>query len=421
MNKRIGDFTARNLIIIYIILYTIMPIVARLTSRYLTTYFYMGLIVVFVLLVMVMDDAKNLNKYMSFLLPFIAFQMLSLFSPIGDVLLWGYGILAVLLPVIVGYYLTEDVKRIIKPYYTLLIISMIITIITTIIGCIQYPGASRIMATISSSQDANAIMYDMKNIGGYYVIYFMVLLYPVIILAYKIKKIKMFTAIAISVIILVMAVYSEYTTALVLFVLSSPMLFMKRDFSLRGVIIITIAGFLILFLFSGLITGFFDWLSKQVSSEDMADRLSALAGGVQGLENAEDNRIELYRMSLNKFLTHPLFGTLFESYKLNGGHSFILDNLASYGLIGGALMYFMYRRIFERFFLPFKDKPGFGYVIWTFIQAIILSIVNTGMWLEVLCLFCPILFYWIYETEPKTEEIENEDTLDSQPVSGSAG
>lgn len=420
MNKRIGKFTARNLVILYIILYTVMPLVNRLTSRLLTTYFYMGMIVVFVLIVVVMEGANNFNKYLTIIAPFLLFQLLSLFLPKEDWLLWGYNILLFVLPVILGVYLMEDNKRMASSYKNALIAAMIITMITTMIGCIQNPNAARTLATVSS-QDVEAITFDMKNIGGYLFVYYIVLLYPVLILAYKTKKIRLLPALALSILIFATIVYSEYTTALLLIIMTSLLWLTKKDLSFKGIILISVLGILALFVFSSSIYGFFDWLSQTINSETMADRLAALAGGTKGLEAAEDNRIELYRISFDQFLRHPLFGTLFESKKTNGGHSFILDSLASYGVLGGALLFFMYKRIFALFFLPFKDKVGFGYVVWTFIQAIILSTFNTGMWLEVLCLFCPILFYWIYGTETKAEKNNYEDTVDSQFASGTAG
>ena len=127
--------------------------------------------------------------------------------------------------------------------------------------------------------------------------------------------------------------------------------------------------------------------------------------------------MKLYRMSWETFFRNPLFGNMFERYRTDGGHSFIMDNFAQFGILGAVLMAFMYKNIYQRFFLPFREKPGYGYIVWTFIQALLLSLVNTGMWLEVLCLFAPLLFYWIYGTE----EVKNEDTVDRQLSSGAAG
>ena len=292
--------------------------------------------------------------------------------------------------------------------------------ITTIVGCIENPNAARTLATVSSS-DADSYTFDMKNIGGYGFVYIMVLLYPVLILSYKTKRIRLLPTIIMTTVILATVIYSEYTTALLLFVATTALFFTRRSLSGRGIVIVTILVILFLLFFTEAIADFLRWLGDISGSDAIASRLDALAGGAEGLEASEDNRIELYRMSLEQFFAHPLFGTVFASYRTNGGHSFILDNMAQYGIIGGIVMYSMYKRVFIRFFMPFKDKPGFGYVIWTFIQVIILSLVNTGMFLEVLCSFAPLLFFWIYGTETRTEEKNHEDTVDSQPISRPAG
>lgn len=80
-----------------------------------------------------------------------------------------------------------------------------------------------------------------------------------------------------------------------------------------------------------------------------------------------------------------------------GGHSFILDTIGLYGFLGIISLIFMYRKIYRLFFAPFRNKGGYGYVLWLFLQTILLSCVNTGMWLSVLALLAPIILYKIYE------------------------
>ena len=420
MRLNVGNLTIRNLIISYILLYSIMPIVSRLTSSYLTTFFYMGLVVILVVLILALDRPENLNEYFTFLLPLFLYELLTFFSVSGNRIFWLYRVLLVMLPVILGYYFTQDLSRIKNSYSRIIIIAIIITMISTIIGCIQNPSAARILATVNSS-DTQSYQYDMANIGGYNFIYIIVLLYPIAILAYKTRRIRLFPAIIIALLVLLTIVSSEYTTALLLFIISSFLFFTKRTLSAKGIIIISVFAILFLFVFSSYIVDFLHWLGEVVGSDDIARRLNALAGGAAGLEQSEDNRLELYRYSIENFLKSPFFGTLFNEWRSSGGHSFILDSLSYFGLLGGSLLFFVYKRVFMRFFYPFKDKPGYGYIVWTFIQVIILSIVNTGIWLDVLCLFVPLLLYWIYGTETKTEEVNNEDTVDSELASGSAG
>ena len=100
------------------------------------------------------------------------------------------------------------------------------------------------------------------------------------------------------------------------------------------------------------------------------------------------------------FLTFgPFFGKLLGNPTTSGGHSFILDSLADYGIIGGTALFFCYRNIFRHFCGVFKDKEGYGFVLWAFVQTIILSAVYTGMWLNILTFFIPILLPFIYGTD----------------------
>ena len=128
----------------------------------------------------------------------------------------------------------------------------------------------------------------------------------------------------------------------------------------------------------------------------MVDKINAIFLGKDAVEGFDDDRSALYMLSIESFLKNPLFGSLPSGNALTGGHSFILDNLARFGLVGGGLMIFMYRGIWRVFFRPLKGQPGYCLVFWAFVQPILLSSINTGMWLENLCLYPPILLCYIY-------------------------
>ena len=169
--------------------------------------------------------------------------------------------------------------------------------------------------------------------------------------------------------------------------------------------------FAIFFLFQPVFEKFFLWLANIFDSKVFNERLTALAGGVNGIENSESNRIKLYNMSINAFIKSPVFGNMFNHSIVGGGHSFILDCLANYGILGGGALLLIYRNVYRSFFAPFKNEQGYAFVIWTFVQAIVLSIVNTNLWLSVLALFAPVLFSHIYDRYES--EYYYEDSLDS--------
>lgn len=401
--------SSRNLIISLIIAYTIMPIVSRFISTYLTTYFYMFVLVSLFTVTVLGNKSDSINEYVGgLLLPFIIFQSLSYINRTDSIVLWGYSFLLWLVPIVVGYYITQYSMDNINYFSGVIVVTVGITIVTTCFGLIRFPYAARILATISSSQDTNAITYNWYNIGGYAFVYFVVLLYPILILAYKQKKINIIVALIGTISIFLMVILSEYATAFLLIMISSTLYFMDRNFSKRGVWILLIASLLLILFLNNYVSQFLTYISSITGSETIAERFAALAGGKTGLESSESNRIALYRKSFSTFLSSPFLGSFLSGGGGLGGHSFILDNLGRYGLIGIVLLFLMYRKIYLYFIAIFENQSGYGYVLWAFLQAIILSIVNTGMWLEVLTIMIPILVCCIYGWG----DTEYEDSLD---------
>lgn len=386
----------KNLIIILVLLYSIMPVVARFISSTFSTYFYMVVILVLFAFIVFANARQSLNRNVYLLFPFVVWQILMMFVTREPIVVWGYQALLACLPVVLGVYILQYRQGEMRFFSKLICVAFVVTIITTIVGLQQYPDAARWLAAVSSSTDELLVLYEWKNIGGYNLVYSVVLLYPLLIFAYKQKKIGIVWASGLSVGIFVMLLMAEYTTALLLFLLTTTLFFVKRNLRGRDVVILISIAFMLCIVFSDSVSEFLFWLGEQLDSDTFTPRLYALAGGRTGLENAEDNRLELYTMSFNTFLRHPLLGTFLNGGFGSGGHSFILDTLAQFGLVGAMVMYFMYKRIYAIFYRPLKNEKGYGYVLWTFVQTILLSCINTGMWLYVLALYVPILVYTIY-------------------------
>ena len=386
----------KNLIIVFVLLYSIMPVVGRLVSSTMSTYFYMMVLLIAVAFVVFASARKSLNWNVYLILPFVAWQLLQMFITSESVLVWGYQALLACVPILLGAYVVQYRRAEINFYSKLIVVAYLTTIITTIIGLQQYPDAARWLATASSSAEAKLILYEWKNIGGYSFVYSVVLLYPLLIFAYKQKKVGTGFTVCMSVGIFILLIMAEYTTALLLFLITTILFFVKRNLTGKEVIALIVVTVLLCVVFSDHVSAFFTFLGDKLNNKNFSERLYALAGGKQGLETAEDNRLELYTMSLNTFLSKPLFGTFLSGGYGSGGHSFILDALAQFGALGATILYFMYKRIYVVFYRPLKDKPGYGYLLWAFVQAILLSCINTGMWLEVLTLYIPVLVYAMY-------------------------
>lgn len=387
-------------LIITVILYSLMPIVSNFFSRYLTTYAYMLVCVLLFLSIVFAEGFQSAEKYGSIFLPFIIYQALTLINRKSSLVLWGYSLLLFLIPLIMGYYLfyEQDVTLRKKSFYTMRF-AIIVTAITTITGCIRNPMAARILATIETSQDERNISFGWQNIGGYGFVYTVVLLYPLLIYAYKQNRLKWFFFYPLAVSTFALVILSEYATALLLLIISSMFIFISKKLSLRGMIVFGAFAVVFILLFQGVINNLLMSLADMVDSKILSDRLITLAGGKTVLGKSDNARIWLYRYSFNTFLSSPLFGTMFGKYGRIGGHSSILDTLAKYGLVGSAVLYFMYRKIYIVFIKPYSNHPGYGFIVWTFIQAIFLSTINTGFWFDVLALYMPLILFAISEKE----------------------
>ena len=388
-------------LITVIILYSVTAIVPRLISTYFTTYFYLAVMGLCLLLLLISRGKKSIDEYVILIIPFLFWYALMYLVSKPSLTDWVYKIILDFIPIVIGLYVLKRCDHaLVRVFSVVIIVAIVATMITTYTGIQTYPDAARYLATVSNPNDSLFVKYNMANIGGYEFIYTVCLLYPVAIYAYKKRRINAFFMFAISASILILVIESSYTTAFLMWFVSSILLFFKREFKAQFLILIAVVAVLIFAVFADYISDGLRFLSTKIDNKDMSERLRDLAGGREGLAKSEDPRWEQWMRSITDFIKYPLLGNMTSA---GGGHSFILDTLAEYGLLGATLVGIMYTIIFRKFFLPFKTAKGYGYVVWSFIQTLILSLVNTGMWLYVLCLFMPTLFAFIDKGERKNE------------------
>lgn len=380
-----------ELVLGVIILYSIMPIVQQFFSDFLTTYAYMVLLLGAVVFTILLRGTQSLADSVLVLIPFILWMLLELLTKDQSLLLWGYSAVLMLAPVLFGMFtMKETGPKVVRFFAIVLAIVVLITMVTTIIGSTIYPDAARYLATVETSDDPLLRVYNYVNLGGYEFVYTCILLYPAVIFAYKQRKLHLAFAIIAAVLVLVLTLNSGYTTAFLLWIASTALFFFPRNLKKREVLILLLATIVLGVIFFTVFSSGIKSLAKLIDNEDIAYRLEALSGGSEGIRASEDDRIALYEMSINAFFKSPLIGNILGTGGHNGGHSFILDFAAQYGLIGVALLVAMYRIIFVRFFKPYEKVQGYGYIFWMFLQTLILSAVNTQMWINVLCWFLPI-------------------------------
>ena len=138
----------------------------------------------------------------------------------------------------------------------------------------------------------------------------------------------------------------------------------KNRFLVRMIFATTIFFAIIVFL-TDLYIDIFDWMANVVPSERISSRIQAISLSIQYLDVEEGGatmsaRADLMKISWNTFTSGIqtfIFGA--GAHKENnliiGNHSFILDTLASYGIIGGILFYFYFKKQFQ-FIMSYVNK-----------------------------------------------------------------
>ena len=404
-----NKITTITLLIFVVLAYSIMPIVSRLFSAYLTTYAYLAVVLVTVLAVLLIGKQDFLINLFPIIIPLIILNVLIYFSTNPSIIMWVYSLLLNILAIVIGIYVIQsyDTKLLKILTYFILVIHGI-TALTTIIGLNNNPDAARYLATVADSNEADAVKYGFMNIGGFEFVYSVALIYPAIIYGFKRKKIHVSIVIIYAVIDFILVINTGYTIALLLFIASTVFVFFRNNLTVKNVVIIFVITLLVSLLVFPLFSYLLNALADVIGNETIAERLRDLAGGREGLEASEDNRLALYMMSLTSFITHPLFGGMFNSVSI-GGHSEILDKIAQYGIFGLIAIVLIYSAIYKKFFKVYKNESGYGYVFWIFMQAVILSVLNPGMWIYQLALMIPVILAYINQKENK-----NEGSLDSK-------
>ncbi len=144
-------------------------------------------------------------------------------------------------------------------------------------------------------------------------------------------------------------VFQRGTNVIFVFVEIALILFFGlRNKFLIGVLAVFTLGMAIYIHISDFMFLFFDWLAKISPSQRLADRFISISYAMQfesieaggGSFAARNDLMELSWHTFTSNFSNFLFGVgeHRSNYSIIGNHSFILDTLASYGIIGGLLM-----------------------------------------------------------------------------------
>lgn len=309
-----------------------------------------------------------------------------------------YSILLVFFPIFLEFFLFNKEKyEMLKKLAVAVLLMLVITGITTFTGLTVYPELARDLAAFSND---NIIGISTRyNIGGYDIVYCVVLAIPLYCLVIEKKVttgIKKFLEIFIFIISLIFIVKTQYTTAMLLEIVSFGMIILIRKFDLKRLGILALLGLIILSVYKGEISNGLIKASYSIESQSISQRLEELAKALDGGKVTGEDMTErgnAYGKSIEAFLEHPVLGTWISSDNIElGGHSTVLDLMAGVGLPGFLLILYTFFYI-EKLMLSRVEKEITRKYVGIFLVVyIILAVVNpiiSGTFLSVLFIGLP--------------------------------
>lgn len=382
-----------------IILHSMMPFVGRFISTFFTTYLLLGV----VLMIVYYFVQWEFSWWSNLLISLILIDVINLLygvshgQPMTTAL---YGELLSFCPVLIGLRILSLPSDQTKTLFKVAAIALIITSLTTIRGLQIFPGASRMLATFQDSNNPLLIQFEWNNIGGFSFTYLLLTIYPIIIGYVREMYNKIWVKILLIWLFATYFISAEYATALTGFVLISSLWFVPKNFSYKK--LFTLLGVVLVFflIFKSILASLLYDFAGAINSNTLQARFLYMADGVSGVENTSSVglREDLLMTSLKNFLHSPVVGNWTRRGGV-GGHSYILDFISLYGIIGLILIIKSYKVIFTTFYVQYKDTPFYSYALMSFITAIILSIVNTGNhWFE-LTLLVPLAMKTMYHSK----------------------
>ena len=345
----------------------------------------------FLLYIMLATYDKHFGQNVVKTLPIFSIYILNIiyrgFSNFAVDIYWDLQIF--LYPLLALYLMRYANGKTLKRMLIFIGVSYMITAITTYIGNIIFPLASR---TIVSTEDVNQVnTYRLYNIGGFNIIYAFVLLLPVVIYMMRDKILPLFWGIIVLIVILATILESEYTTALLVSTLTLVSLFlMRKRLSSKSVLALLAGIIIVVILFDQYIFPQMSRLIGVFEGEQINQKLRELSEFSVGQEAYEGDlgaRYNFYKLSIESFANNPIWGSKEAALS---GHSLILDTLGQSGLVGLFCLIVMYAQIFRSFYKPFKKTNFYGYAFYSFCIAIALAIINPKDNMLVLTFMIPL-------------------------------
>lgn len=375
------------------ILHKILPIF----GYYMPSFIYTGIFsLLFLLLILSagwgFDQRNTLCLCLIFSVSVLGLVRPALSGSMHNMVIYVYGELQILLYGLIGLWCCKHPNdKEVKRFFGVIIAGYILTAVTTFWGCTMFPQAARYLATVSSA-DILYQKYVSYNIGGFSFVYEIVLLLPLLIYAIKERVINRIIGVLLLVLACATIISAEYTTALLFFAVTLILFFIKR-LTAKKIWFFVIVCAVIALMGGTLLANLFEWLSNTVENEEFASRFEFLANLLSGQSLSDTSvsgleRLELYQISWDAFWESSLLGG-WNRLPL-GGHSFVLDTLGNYGILGGICLLFMNYGIYSICLRPYKKEEFYPYFLWIYIMALFMAIINPKTYLFIFICMLPL-------------------------------
>ena len=239
--------------------------------------------------------------------------------------------------------------KLVEELIPIIVILMIISAIYTIIGNIEYPSASRLLASTGDDYYTETrSLYRELNIGGYGYIYSLV--FAILPLGLISKKssffIKIFYITSI-VLFFITIVLGAYMIGILLVCTMLILLFVNPEkIKITTIFTLFLCLFLLRFVFLDILVS----VGEQYDITALSKHAEELLSGTYSAGDKYNSRIHIYYNAILNWLDSPICGQLFghvSSEYRRAGHSQLLDFLEKYGLF--AYVYVMFLKYLYKF------------------------------------------------------------------------
>lgn len=372
-----------------------MPIVAH----YINTYIAMAICVVAFIYCFNIKGSWLHSRERNLLISLALVCLLQFFIDYkngGTLILSGWSFFNKILPTILVLCICgQGNKKLLWSVMLVILTTSLITAITTFIGNVMFPQASRIMTAFAGKEEdmATVQMFMSMNIGSLVFIYTLTLLHPLVIGLYKMKRIPLYLAVVMSIVIGGCIFKSDYTTASLAFIVSCVGYFFSGNAAKakKTIIFLGVVGILTVSYAPALLRGVASIEIFSGSEEKLLDLAAYLEGNESQISDGDfESRQDFYQRSIDGFLSSPLYGRALTGSRQGGGHSFFLDFLSDWGLLGLLIVLVpFYRRLFQ-YYKMFRNSPFYIYAWFTLVLALVLSFANPNMWLMNIVVYVPL-------------------------------